>query len=100
MTTPPQTKMSLSEEYKSWYQHIAEEMDVYNESWKDVVSTTLTDEALHKKFDSGYGCSQGEPFTVWTTNRVYFPVVYKGAEWCGSVSRTPDGIATEHQGAS
>ena len=57
----------------------------------------LTEELL-KEFDGGFGCSEGEPFTLWTTNRVYFPVVYDGAEWCASVSRNPDGKPTYHIG--
>ena len=42
--------------------------------------------------------SEGKPFTIWTANTVYFPVVYDGAEWVGSVSRNPDGKPTDHQG--
>ncbi len=82
----------------NWKELIQEEMKSHNETFEDVVSSTLTEEELLKEFDGGFGCSEGEPFTLWTTNRVYFPVVYDGAEWCASVSRNPDGKPTYHIG--
>lgn len=53
---------------------------------------------LARKFDSGYGCSEGFPFTAWTKTRVYFPVVYDGAEWVESVPRDPCSEITYHLG--
>ena len=53
---------------------------------------------LDKVFDSGYGGSEGEPFTLWTKDRVYFPAVYDGSEWVASVPRNPCDIATVHIG--
>ena len=53
---------------------------------------------LDVAFDAGYGSSHGPQFTAWTADRVYFPVVYDGAEWVGSVPRNPCGQATEHVG--
>ena len=82
----------------NWKELIQEEMDNHNETFEDVVECTLSDERLMLSFDCGYGGSEGEPFTLWTTNRVYFPLVYDGAEWVGSVSRNPDGKATRHLG--
>jgi hypothetical protein len=69
-----------------------------NETWNDVVSNTMTDEQMSKPFDAGYGGHEGCAFTMWTKERVYFPLVYDGAEWVGSAPRNPNGIATEHQG--
>lgn len=78
---------------------ITKRMTEHNDSWDNVVSCTLTEEELRKSFDSGYGGPEGKPFTLWTETRVYFPVVYDGAEWVGSVSRNPDGNLTEHIGS-
>lgn len=82
----------------NWKKLIEYEMKQQGETFDDVVECTLTDEELVVEFDSGYGGSEGAPFTLWTTNRVYFPVVYDGAEWVGSVSRNPDGKPTYHLG--
>ena len=73
-------------------------MGTQNETFEDIVECTLTDEELVMGFDCGYGGSERKPFTLWTANRVYFPVVYNEAEWVGSVSRNPDGKATYHFG--
>ena len=83
---------------QNWREMIAQEMEERGESWKDIVDSTLTVEQLDKEFDSGYGSIEGDPFTVWTAKRVYFPICYDGSEWCGSVARNPDGHSTEHQG--
>ena len=77
---------------------IAEEMNIHDDSWDNVVSCTLTKEELHKAFDSGYGGIEGESFTLWTKTRVYFPLVYDGSESVGSASRNPDGNPTKHFG--
>lgn len=82
----------------TWRELITEEMRGHNESWENVVSCTLTDEGLNKKFDDDYGLSKGVPFTLWTKKRVYFPAVYDGSEWVASVSRDPDGKPTFHVG--
>jgi hypothetical protein len=82
----------------NWKELIQNEMSNHNETFEDVISSTLTEEELLKEFYAGYGTSEGVPFTLWTTNRVYFPVVYDGAEWVESVSRNPDGKPTYHIG--
>lgn len=82
----------------TWRELLSDELKDNGESWDDLVSITLSDEQLDEKFYDGYGGSEGAPFTLWTTNRVYFPVVYDGSEWVGSVSRSPDGKATYHLG--
>ena len=81
-----------------WKSLIILDMTRYDDSWDNVVSCTLTEEELCKKFYDDYGLPEGKPFTLWTKTRVYFPVVYDGAEWVGSVSREPDGIPTTHFG--
>lgn len=82
----------------TWQQLISEELTKRGEDWPSVVSSTLSDEQLNEEFHDGYGSSNGEAFTLWTSNRVYFPVVYDGREWVESVARNPDGVPTEHVG--
>ena len=83
---------------ESWRTMISSVMEGNKESFDDVVSCTLTEEELDAEFDTGFGGSNGEPFTVWTKDWVYFPVVYDGSEWCGCVPRNPNGKATSHIG--
>jgi hypothetical protein len=64
----------------------------------DGMVCTLTAEELQVEFYGGYGGHNGKSFTAWTDARVYFPVVYDGAEWVGSAPRNPCDEATEHQG--
>ena len=59
---------------------------------------TLTEAQWDELFDSGFGGSEGEPFTAWSESYVYFPVVYDGAEWVGRVPRHPCDVPTKHQG--
>ena len=82
----------------SWRELLIEAMDSRGESLADLISNTLTDAEMEKEFDSGFGSSEGKPFTAWSEKTVYFPIVYDGAEWVGCVSRNPDGIPTPHQG--
>ena len=82
----------------NWKELIQYEMNFYNETFDDVVEYTLTEEELMVYFDCGYGGTEGKPFTLWTTNRVYFPGNYDGSEWVSSVSRNPDGKPTHHIG--
>ena len=82
---------------ETWRELISEEMQDCGETWEDVEST-VGSEYFDLSFDDGFGSEEGHPFTLWTAKRVYFPVCHDGAEWCSSVSRIPDGIATEHIG--
>ncbi len=85
----------MEEVMASWRELISEKI---GNNWGSVVACTLTEEQLDQKFDDGYGGSEGMPFTLWTENYVYFPVVYDGAEWVGCAPRNPCSEATEHQG--
>lgn len=82
----------------TWRELITKEMQRRADDWTSVVACTLTEKELDKKFDNDFGAAEGEPFTIWTLSRVYFPVTYDGAEWCASVSRNPDGQPTDHVG--
>lgn len=82
----------------TWRKLIGEALTDQGEDWTVVESSTLSQEQLDVEFYEGFGGSEGEPFTMWTAKRVYFPVVYDGAEWVSSVSRNPDGVPTCHVG--
>lgn len=82
----------------TWRKDIQSSLARHGESWKDIESITLTEEQLDRSFNDGFGGSEGDPFTVWTKHRVYFPAVYDGSEWVTSVSRNPDGLPTIHVG--
>lgn len=74
------------------------EAEIRRHPGEDLIGNTLTDEQMDVEFDDGYGTSEGVPFTAWSQNRVYFPVVYDGAEWVGSVPRNPCDEETIHLG--
>lgn len=80
----------------TWRKEIADHLENY--PGEEVIACTLSEDELDVKFDSGYGGTYGEHFTVWTQNRVLFPVVYDGAEWVGSVPRNPCDEKTGHWG--
>lgn len=73
-------------------------MKAHEESWEDIVRSTLSEEESDVYFNDGYGGEEGKPFTVWTRSRVYFPSCYDGSEDVASVSRNPDDVATRHVG--
>lgn len=62
------------------------------------METTLTEEELNTEFDSGFGGTEGEPFTAWGEKYVYFPVQYDGSERVGFAPRNPCNEKTEHIG--
>ena len=82
----------------TWQKLISKSLKAANETWDDVEATTLTDEQKTQIFYDGYGGSKGVNFTLWTKNRVYFPVIYNGAQWVGSVARHPCDEASSHHG--
>lgn len=59
---------------------------------------TLNKNDLDVEFDSNYGNKEGPGFRVWTPNRVYFPVLFDGAECVGSVTRDPSEEKPAHFG--
>ena len=88
----------MMENLLNWKEMIEDEMKNHNDSFHNVISCTLSEDELLEKFNTDYGSTNGKHFTLWTKTRVYFPVVYDGAEWVGSVSRNPDGNQTKHIG--
>lgn len=55
---------------------------------------------LDAPFNDGFGGVEGASFTAWSETRVYFPVVYDGSEWVGSVPRHPCDEVTRHHGGA
>ena len=82
---------------ENWYDMLKEVMAENGDDF-DSRECTLTEKQLKVGFDSGYGSTEGEPFTAWGKNFVYFPICYDGAEWVGSAPRNPCDKAMVHQG--
>lgn len=82
---------------KSWEEMLKEAFKDDGEDF-DKMICTLSKDALKKRFDTGYGGTEGEPFTAWGEKWVYFPICYDGAEWVGHAPRNPCDIAMGHQG--
>lgn len=82
----------------TWRIEIESEMRKRGETWADVVGCTLNAAGLDAEFEDFSGGTEGAPFTLWTSGRVYFPGCYDGAEWADSVPRNPCDEVTEHVG--
>lgn len=82
----------------TWRELIDHEMQRHGDTWPDLVDMTGDGDWLDTPFDNDYGGTEGEPFTLWTKKRVYFPVQYDGAEWVASVPRFPCDQPTYHVG--
>ena len=63
-----------------------------------VIAYAPNDAAFDTQFDNGYGLPHGPAVLAWTETRVYFSVVYDGAEWLASASRHPTWVGQEHVG--
>ena len=99
MIDPTWREKIIDEITAPWRKKIIDEMSNRGETWEDVVYCTLNEAELDTRFDSSYGSIQGQPFTLWTKKRVYYPVDYDGSEWCESVPRDPCDEAKDHSGA-
>jgi hypothetical protein len=82
----------------TWRKLIDKAFEDHQDNWENVEGCTLTEQELDKRFDDGFGGIDGEPFTLWTKDFVYFPVVYDGSEWVGYAPRNPNKMKTPHQG--
>jgi hypothetical protein len=80
----------------SWYELLEEAMRADGEDFHRRVCT-LDEAALKIKFDAGHGEPNGQPFTAWGEQWVYFPLAHDGAEWVGHAPRHPCSIAMRHQ---
>ena len=81
----------------TWRKEFEKAFEFTGDSMENIICT-LTPDELDVEFDSGYGGTNGTPFTAWSDNYVYFPACYDGSEWISFVSRNPDGKPTEHIG--
>ena len=99
---------------ESWQDMLDVALTNNNESKDDIVManiSTPTDEwdtdhddygvaaSFDRQFHSGFGGTEGDYFTVWTNDWVYFPICYDGAESVGRIRRNPTKDYTaRHQG--
>ena len=60
----PQIESNL--ELTCWRDELNRAFAVTGEGWGDVEAMTLDDAALDRRFDAGWGSTDGAPFTVWT----------------------------------
>lgn len=63
-----------------------------------LIACTLSHQDWDEPFEPGLGSGKGSDFTAWTETRVFFPVVYDGAQWVGCVPRNPCDEPTKPQG--
>lgn len=82
----------------TWRKAITAAMRLHGETWDDVVAEAPPVSGWDRVFYNGYGGIEGEHFTLWTHNRVYFPICYDGAEWADSVPRNPCAERVAHVG--
>ena len=82
----------------TWRKELSEAFACTGDTWEDIEASTLTEAELDAAFYSGYGGTDGAPFTVWTKTRVYFPWQYDGSKGVAWVSRHPDNQPTYHIG--
>ena len=87
----------MGKDQMTWREALEAERKSSGDS-SEIVAVAPTEEVLDVVFDGGYGGSQGENVLVWTKKRVYFPVVYDGAEWMGSAPRNPTKSGQRHVG--
>jgi hypothetical protein len=87
----------MDDDLTTWRQQLAKEMQA-EEDTSPVVAVAPSEGVLDVQFDAGYGGSEGPDVLIWTEQRVYFPVVYDGAEWLGSAPRNPQPEGQCHLG--
>lgn len=73
----------------TWRKLLDDKLVEHGESWADVEACTLTEEELDVEFDSDFGAPNGKPFSLWTTNRVYFSDEYDGLDFVNTAFRNP-----------
>lgn len=105
----------MSWEMVTLRKQITRALEARGETWDDieklVLDTTCRNDYFHgdnfdnecdcvrdldTEYDCGYGAVNSPPFTAWTSDWVYFPAEYDGAERAESVPRNPCDLTTEH----
>ena len=108
MTVKVRTQQDINR-YYSMRDVITDELIRNRENWTHVELLQLTgnrwdkrfrgrlitdraerEEFLNRKFDNGFGSSDGGHFVMWTKQHIYFPVGYDGSYSVHSIPRDPD----------
>lgn len=87
----------MSSDQTTWRTELATAMEQAGDTGP-VVAYAPSEASFDIPFDSGYGDSEGPDVLAWTETRVYFPVVYDGAEWIESAPRNPRPEGQGHVG--
>jgi len=83
--------------YMSWEELLKRECLLNDDDYSKIICT-LSKNKRAKKFNTGFGLIEGERFSAWTDDYVYFPEVYDGLESVASVPRNPCDKVTRHVG--
>ena len=81
----------------TWRELIKYEMKHNGDSFDNLVGSVF-DGDIDDVFCDGYGNAEGCNFQLWTSEYVYFPICYDGAEWVGSANRHITKQSLRHQG--
>ena len=87
-----------ADDVTTWRALMDDERESSGDTSPIVAAVAPSEDVLDIPFDAGYGSAEGKPVLVWTEDRVYYPVVYDGAEWLASVPRNPVGEGQAHSG--
>ncbi|MGH3098473.1 MAG: hypothetical protein ACRDMV_21010 [Streptosporangiales bacterium] len=79
----------------TWKTELAQTMQETGDT-SPVIAYAPDEAAFDIQFENGG--SNGPDVLAWTKTRVYFPVVYDGAEWLGSAPRNPQAYGQHHVG--
>lgn len=74
----------------TWRKELRDHFKETGDSFDNII-ITLTDKELDKEFDADFGSKNGQPFTAWSDNWVYFSYEYDGADYIERVERHPPG---------
>lgn len=86
----------MPDDVTTWRRELEGILAVHQETGAIIFSQPESD--WDQEFDPGYGGANGPSVLAWTESRVYFPVVYDGAEWIGSAPRDPRPEGQHHVG--
>lgn len=75
-----------------------EKLESNLEDGETIVAVAPDQSVLDVEFDDDYGLARGPEFLAWSETRVFFPVVYDGAEWVESAPRNPTAEGQSHVG--
>jgi len=76
-----------------WKEQLQERCKKNNDDYEKLICT-LSEKELEEEFDDICASTEGQSFTAWSDNYVYFPVSCEGMEWASSAPRNPCDIKT------